>query len=89
MKQFFFFIGFIWPLVSIGSLLLAPLVGIDRTKLKRELADLWNAKKSSTLAIVVRRTALVFSWAGFLLPVIFPLRGLVVGAIFFTLFALA
>ena len=88
MKQLFFLIGLIWPLAALGSLLLGPFVGIDRSKLKRELVDFWNVKNLPTLAKFARRIALVVSWGGFLFPVVFPLYGLIVGALFFTLFAI-
>ena len=88
MKQFFFFIGVVWPLVAIGSLFIGPFVGIDRSRLKREVIGFWNIKVESKSAIFARRVALAFSWAGFLFPVIYPLYGFVVGLGFF-LFALA
>lgn len=88
MKQLFFFIGFIWPLASLGSLLIGPFVGLDRSQLKRDLIDFWNAKEKSQWSTFASRAALVFSLAGFLFPVVFPIFGVIVGLVFFVLFAL-
>jgi hypothetical protein len=88
MKQFYFFIGFIWPLASIGSLFIGPFVGLDRSKLKRELINFWNPHSESKVVMFARRLTLIFSWVGFLFPVVFQLFGFAVGLGFFALFAL-
>lgn len=84
MKELFFYFGFIWPIASVASLLLGPLYGLDRTRLKNELVVYWNVQTKSGLEKLARRLALIFSWLGFLFPLIYPLRGFVV-AIFFVL----
>jgi hypothetical protein len=84
-KELIFVLAFIWFLTSVGSLFLGPFIGLDRAKLKRELVDYWRATSSSTSTKLIRRLALIFSWAGFLFPVIFPMLGIAT-AMFFALF---
>ena len=82
MKVFFFIFAFIWSLTSIGSIFLGPFVGLDRNKLKNDLKQYWRLESVSNYSKFIRRVALVFSWAGFLFPAIFPLPALLVALLF-------
>ena len=82
MKELFFTLAFIWVLSAVGSLFIGPFVGVDRQRLRRDLVEYWNVKSLSPLMQLARRGVLVFVWAGFLLPVVYPLPGLV-AAVFF------
>lgn len=82
MKELFFILAFIWILTSVGSLVLGSFIGLNRVKLRRQLVDYWSATSPSGLTQFARQAALIFSWAGFLFPVIFPLPGFIAALLF-------
>ena len=88
MKFILFFMGFIWPLAAIASIVIGSSLGLDRARLKRELVDFWNIESQTTLTLFIRRAALVLSWFGFLFPLIFPLSGFAAGFLSIVLFSL-
>jgi len=82
MEKLFFVIAFIWMLTSAGSLLLGPFIGLNRKTLKNELFSYWRKKEKSNIVKSIRRFTLIFSWAGFLFPVVFPIPGFAISILF-------
>jgi hypothetical protein len=82
MKAFFFVIGFIWLLGGGVSLVLAPLVGLDRRRLRVELRELWESSAQPPVIQFSTRCILIFGHLGFLLPVVHPFVGISVGILF-------
>ena len=83
MKEMFFILGMIWVLTSVGSLLLGPIVGFDRKKIKQELLEFYRDLPSEYFKRIPIFAILHFALLGFLLPALYPVYGFFVGCLFF------
>jgi hypothetical protein len=85
MSAAFFMLGMIWVLGSVVSLILAPLVGFDRKRIKLEIYQYY-----ATLPVVLYKKIpylilLSIAMTGFFIPTLFPVYGFLLGCLFFAL----
>lgn len=76
-----FIIGFIWILIASSSLLVGPLVGINRAALRAQSAALVLDHRL-TLTNLLAQIIHAIAFVGFLFPLCHPFWGLVVAIIF-------
>ena len=83
MNAFFFVMGFVWILTSVGTVVLGPCYGFDREKAKKEIMEFYQKMPNSLFKRIPILLLLFVALLGFFLPAIYPILGVFVACLFF------
>jgi hypothetical protein len=81
MGSIFFIIGFIWIIAAPCSILIGPLVGLNREKIKNESMAFWGGPIKSWIDFC-RKVLILFVVVFLFAPIVYPGTSFFVGFLF-------